>query len=297
MTTSNDEADRIAKLAHSLIQRIRPLTSCAVAFSGGVDSAVVAAAARRGLGDRSLAVTGVGPSLAEGELETARRVAQQIGIRHIVVPTRETEIDAYRRNDSRRCFHCKSHLYEEIAKLRTAEGFRVILSGTNQDDLGDIRPGLVAAENHGVLHPLAECGMDKRAVRELARWFGLEIAEKPATPCLASRFAYGVTVTDDRLRQVDAAERFLRELGFQTLRVRYHDGPLARIEVPTDQIARLANESNRGRIVDKFRELGFRAVALDLRGFRSGGLNELALVEIHPNSASTEPLSHAKPSP
>ncbi len=313
MVIECDENDRLNDIVQRLVDFIRPMGSCAVAFSGGVDSAVVAQAAQVALGDRALAVTGVSPSLAAGELEIARRIAAEIGIRHRILETHETEIDDYRRNDARRCFHCKSNLYSEIAKLRSDEGFSAILSGTNKDDISDHRPGLSAAETFGVRHPLAECDIDKPMVRAVARRWNLEVWNKPATPCLASRIAYGVTVTDERLQKVDLAERFLRGLGFDSLRVRFHEGDLARIEVPVEQISRLAAEPARSAIIERLRDLGFRFVSLDLMGFRSGGLNALlplvttgarsASVEDFERSdridhyASKEILSHAKPSP
>ena len=300
MVIECNDKDRLKGLVRRLVDFVRPLESCAVAFSGGVDSAVVAPAAQLALGDRALAITGVSPSLAHGELEIARRIAAQIGIRHRIIETHETELDDYRRNDARRCFHCKSHLYSEIAKLRTEEGFAAILSGTNKNDLGDHRPGLSAADSLGVRHPLAECEIDKPTVRALARCWNLEVWNKPATPCLASRVAYGVTVTDERLHKIDLAEQFLRGLGFDSLRVRFHEGDLARIEVSVEQIARLAAEPARSAIIERLRDLGFRFVSLDLMGFRSGGLNALLQIEAADHEidvSSKETLIHAKQSP
>ncbi len=271
-----------AKTAQRLIDFIRSFVSCAVAFSGGVDSAVVARAAFEALGEHALAITGVSPSLASGELEVAQRIAQRIGIRHRVISTRETELAEYQRNDARRCFHCKSHLYGEIFALRENEGFQTILSGTNLDDLGDYRPGLEAATEFEVRHPLAECKLDKKAVRALARWWGLEIWNKPAAPCLASRIAYGVAATEERLTLIDAAEKFLKGLGLDQLRVRLHEGELARIEVPANQLSLLTSEPTRTNVVRMLREMGFRFVSLDLAGFQSGGLNALLKLDANP---------------
>ncbi len=280
------EADSCGEVAQRLFDFIRPLSSCAVAFSGGVDSAVVGRAAFEALGEHALAVTGVSPSLASGELEIAQRIAQQIGIRHRIIETHETELADYQRNDARRCFHCKSHLYGEIFALRGEEVFQTILSGTNLDDLGDYRPGLEAATNFQVLHPLAECKLDKNSVRALARWWGLEIWNKPAAPCLASRVAYGVAATEERLARIDAAEKFLKGLGFDRLRVRLHEGELARIEVPADQLSLLTSEPTRTNLVKRLRDLGFRFVSLDLTGFQSGGLN--ALLALDTNAKTVE---------
>jgi uncharacterized protein len=287
--TTNDTCDahESAGAARRLVDRIRAMKSCAVAFSGGVDSAVLVKAAYEALGEHALAVTGVGPSFASGELENAREVARQVGIRHRVVETREAELADYQRNDARRCFHCKSHLYGMIAELRGDEHFREILSGTNADDLADYRPGLDAARAFNVRHPLAECGLDKQAVRGLARYWNLSVWDKPAAPCLSSRIAYGVAVTPERLNRIDAAEVYLKSLGLDTLRVRLHEGDLARIEVPTDQLAALISESARTEIIAKFRALGFRFIALDLAGVQSGGLN--ALLQIAPTQERAKP--------
>jgi uncharacterized protein len=275
---------RIPELARKLVDWIRPLQSCAVALSGGVDSAVVALAARLALGDHALAVTGVSPSQAAGERSAAQRIAAQIGIRHFSIETHEIERDDYRSNDARRCYHCKSELYAQIAELRGAERFAVILSGANQDDLSDYRPGLQAASEFQVRHPLAECAVDKVTVRELARFWELDVWDKPATPCLSSRIAYGVDVSVERLRRIDAAEQLLRARGYGPLRVRLHEGELARIELPPQQIFKMASEVERTAIAEAFLNLGFRFVSLDMSGFRSGGLNTLLPLDVHSTS-------------
>lgn len=268
-----------AQAAERLITCIREMESCAVAFSGGVDSAVVAQAASAALGNRAVAITGVSSSLASGELELAQRIAGRIGIRHRIIATRETELTDYQRNDARRCFHCKSHLYGEILRLQRDEEFQTILSGTNLDDLGDYRPGLEAASAYQVRHPLVECGLNKIAVRGIAQYWNLEIWNKPAMPCLASRIAYGVTVTVERLNQIDRAEKFLKDLGLDRLRVRLHEGELARIEVPLEQLGMLISEPTRTNVVGMLRELGFRFISLDLDGLQSGGLNALLKIQ------------------
>ena len=246
----------------------------AVAFSGGVDSAVVAKAAAVALGDRAVAVTAVSPSLASGELETAREVARRIGIRHEVVDTDEFARDGYVANASNRCYFCKTELYERLGSLKPRLGFETIANGANLDDRGDHRPGMRAAAEHEVRSPLIESELTKSDVRDLAREWGLPVWDKPASPCLSSRVAYGVEVTPERVRRIDAAERFLRDtLGLRELRVRCEANDLARIELPLPALPRLAEPGVREQVVGHLRELGFRYVTLDLEGFRSGSLN------------------------
>jgi uncharacterized protein len=239
------------------------------------------------LGDNAVAITGVSPSLADGELNVAQRIAAQIGIRHRLIETREMQRDDYRRNDERRCFHCKSELYSQIARLQNEERFAIVLSGANLDDLSDYRPGLQAASEFPVRHPLAECGIGKSDVRKIARWWGLEIWDKPASPCLSSRIAYGVEVSEERLRRIDAAEALLRARGFGPLRVRLHPGELARIELPIEQISRLIHDAERTAIADALSQLGFRFVSLDLAGFHSGGLNTLLPIEVRASAVAS----------
>lgn len=247
-----------------------------VAFSGGVDSAVVAKAAYERLKTRAIAATADSASLARVEFTLATELAQRIGIEHRLVATGEVSDPAYLQNDSQRCFHCKSHLFQSLQTMPEVREFGWwILTGTNRDDLGDWRPGLVAAGQHGVRSPLAELGIDKPGVRALAARWDLPVAEKPASPCLASRVAYGVAVTPERLARVEAAEAELRELGFIRFRVRLHEGELARIEVPVAELPRLLEPAARERLIRKLADLGFRFVTLDLEGFASGSLNRL----------------------
>ena len=257
-----------------LESRIASLGSAVVAYSGGVDSSLVAALAARALGDRALAVTAVSPALATGELAGARDAARAIGIAHEVITTDELSREGYVRNDRDRCYHCKTELYGRLLGLARRRGYDAVLSGANADDTGDWRPGLRAAAEHGVVHPLLEGGVGKEEVRALARRLGVPSADKPASPCLASRFAYGIRVTAEGLRRVDRAEEALRALGFEELRVRDH-GELARIEVPVDEIPRAAGL--RDRIGAELRRLGYTYVTLDLIGFRSGSGNEVLL--------------------
>lgn len=262
-----------------LLELLRSLESCVVAYSGGVDSAVVAAAAFRALGDRALAVTGVSPSLASGELEIARDVARTIGIAHEVVATNEFEQPAYLRNASDRCYHCKSELYSHLDRYLATRRWSCIVNGANLDDLDDYRPGMQAAREHAVRSPLAECGFTKADVRRLAAEWGLPVWDKPASPCLSSRVAYGEEVTPERLGMIDRAEAALRGLGFGVVRVRYHRGDMARLELPSDQLHRLGDDRLRLQIAQLLRGVGFRFVTLDLEGFRSGSLNQLVHLE------------------
>jgi uncharacterized protein len=241
-----------------------------VAYSGGVDSTFLAAEAHAVLGTRCLAVTAVSPSLARRELDEARRIALDRGWNHRVIATHEVAREEYAANDPDRCYWCKSELFDVLTPL-AAERSAAIAIGTVVDDLGDHRPGLRAAAERSIRQPLAETGFSKAEVRALSAEMGLPTADKPASPCLASRFAYGVRVTPQGLRRIERAEEMLRGLGFEELRVRDH-GDLARIEVPAPQIERAA--TLRAEILAALSELGFRYVTLDLMGFRSGSLNE-----------------------
>jgi uncharacterized protein len=263
----------------ALLAFIRRYESCAVAFSGGVDSAVVAKAAHLALGERAVAVTGASASLAEGELEEAAHVADLIGIRHEVIRTQEFTNPDYLRNAPDRCYHCKSELYTQLEGIAEPLGVDVILNGANLDDAGDYRPGMNAAREHQVRSPLLECGFTKADVRELAAVWRLPVWDKPASPCLSSRVAYGEEVTPQRLAMIDHAEQHLRSLGLRQLRVRYHKGDLARIEVPPEAISRLAQPAVYEQLVQRFKSLGFKYVTLDLEGLRSGSMNQVLPLE------------------
>jgi uncharacterized protein len=258
-----------------LFDLLRSYGSCAVAYSGGVDSAVVAKAAQLALGDRALAVTGTSFSLADGELSAARQLAELIGIRHQVLVTREFENANYVRNSADRCYHCKTELYTRLDDHLADLQVDVIVNGANADDLGDYRPGMQAANEHKVRSPLSDCGLSKSEVRQLAAEWSLPVWDKPATPCLSSRVAYGEEVTPERLAMIDAAERFLREHGLVELRVRYHKGDVARIEIPLGELARFAESPLRDQLVQYFKTVGFKYVTIDLEGFRSGSMNEV----------------------
>lgn len=276
----SDLADlELASKRDRLIELLRGMGRVVVAYSGGVDSAVVAKGAFEALGDGAVAVTAVSDSLAEGELEAAIELAKKIGIRHQVIRTDEFANPQYARNNPDRCYFCKSELYDRLSQLVDQHIGELIVSGANADDAGDHRPGLRAAGERGVRHPLQECGFTKADVRALARGWDLPAWDKPASPCLSSRVAYGEEVTPERVRMIDAAERTLRDLGLRVVRVRYHKGDLARIEVPVEELGKLASIEVREGIVAAFRAAGFQYVTLDLEGFRSGSLNAVIPIQ------------------
>lgn len=260
------DAKRIALIGH-----LRRLRRVVVAYSGGVDSAFLAAVAHETLGPDSVAATAVSPSLARRERDEARALAARRGWRHLEIPTNEVDRDEYARNAPDRCYWCKTELFDVLQPVAASLGARVVV-GTNLDDLGDYRPGLTAARERDAVAPLADAGLTKSDVRALSHELGLPTADKPASPCLASRFAYGVRVTEEGLARVEAAEEHLRSLGFSVLRVRDH-GDVARVEVPAGEIERAASFA--AEITAGLRAAGYRYVALDLAGFRSGALNEV----------------------
>lgn len=264
----------LAEKLAALCACLESLGSCAVAFSGGVDSAVVAKAATLVLGDRAIAVTAASASLASGELEAAARLAAEIGIAHRIIHTQEIDNPAYQRNGFDRCYHCKSELYDRTAELLPDLGVAQIVNGANADDAADYRPGMRAASERQVQSPLLECGLTKADVRALARYWKLPVWDKPATPCLSSRIAYGEAVTPERLAMIDAGERYLRSLGLVEFRLRYHSGDIARLELPLSELPRFCTSPLREQVSAELRRLGFRFVTIDLEGFRSGSLNQ-----------------------
>jgi uncharacterized protein len=262
-----------------LLALLEAMRRVVVAYSGGIDSTVVAKAAFLALGDQAMAVTADSPSVPRAEIAEARALAERIGIRHQLVSTEEFANPDYVKNDGTRCYYCKDELYGQIEGLLTVLDAEVICSGANLDDLGDYRPGLVAAAEHRVRHPLQEAGFTKADVRALARYWDLPTWDKPASPCLSSRIAPGVQVTPERTARVEAAEAYLKKLGYRDFRVRLHEGELARIEVPADGLALLADPDLCRELVQYLKSLGFRFVTLDLEGFRSGSLNTLVSLE------------------
>jgi pyridinium-3,5-biscarboxylic acid mononucleotide sulfurtransferase len=265
-----------AELQTRLERRLAGLGSAVVAFSGGVDSSLVAALAARALGPRALAVTAVSPALAEGELDGARNVAQAVGVAHLTVTTDELSRAGYRRNDRDRCYHCKTELYETLSALAHERGYEALLSGANADDLGDWRPGLRAAAEHGVIHPLLEAGATKQHVRALARLLAVPSAQKAASPCLASRIPYGRPVDPDTLALIDRAERAVRLLGYRELRVRHH-GELGRLELAEAELERALEPQAKTAVCEAIRSAGYPRAEIDGAPFRSGRLNDAFL--------------------
>jgi len=247
--------------------------SALVAFSGGVDSTLLAAVAHDVLADKAVAVTALSPAVPRSEADSAVEVARLIGIRHLIIKTREMDSPDYVANTPDRCYYCKNELFSHLRSLAEEMGLAYVLDGSNIDDEGDYRPGHRAAARHGIRSPLREAGMTKEDIRALSRKRGLPTWNKPAMACLASRLPYGTPITQAALRQVEEAEDFLRSLGLSQLRVRHH-GDIARIEVDSQGMSTLMREENRQAVVEKLRSLGYLYVALDLAGFRSGSLNE-----------------------
>jgi pyridinium-3,5-biscarboxylic acid mononucleotide sulfurtransferase len=278
MTTPADPA--LGVKIQLLLGLLRELPGAAVALSGGVDSAVVAQAAVLALGANAVAVTADSPSVPRAELELAKRLAAAVGIRHVVVGTTEFDDPNYLRNGGDRCYFCKSELYSRVVALLPELGVGVVCSGANLDDRGDYRPGLTAAAERGVRHPLQEAGFTKADVRAAAKFWGLSVWDKPASPCLSSRLAPGLAVTPERTGRVEAAEAYLKSLGLRDCRVRYHEGDLARVELPADEIARFLTGEPREALSMKLKALGFKFVTIDADGLRSGSLNALVSLEV-----------------
>ena len=263
--------DALAAKYEKLQADIRALGRVLVAFSGGVDSSLVAHVAAATLGENALAVTSGSKSLKRSDLKLAGELAEKWGMRHRVIVTDEVANPAYRANPVNRCFHCKTSLYDALARIASEEGFDHILNGTNADDLGDHRPGLQAAANYRVVAPLVDAGFHKADVRALAAELGMENAQKPQAACLSSRFPYGSHITEARLAQVEAAEDALADLGFSQFRVRHHE-EVARIELVASELPRALEL--RAEVERRVKDAGYRYVAVDLGGFRSGSLNE-----------------------
>lgn len=263
---------QLSDLRNRLEQEIARYGDVIVGFSAGVDSSVVAAAAHAALGERALAITAITETITQEDLDLARHIVGRTGMRHRWIEYNELEIEGYAENPSNRCYFCKDALYVRLARAAAEQGGAVLLDGTNADDAGDYRPGRQAAREHGVRSPLLDLGIPKNAVRELARSYGLPNHDKPSAPCLSSRVPYGTRITRAMLEQIDRAERNLRGLGFRELRVRHHN-EVARLELPKEEFARAIERAD--ELDAAVRGAGYRYVALDLLGFRSGSLNEL----------------------
>jgi pyridinium-3,5-biscarboxylic acid mononucleotide sulfurtransferase len=246
--------------------------SAVVAFSGGIDSTLVLKVAHDHLGPQAIGVTAVSPTFPHIELDVARRVGAEIGARHLIIETDQLEVEAFVRNDARRCYHCKTDLYRALGKLRQELGIDAIIDGTNLDDLGDDRPGITAAREWGVRSPLVEAEVTKTEVRTMARDLGLSNWAKPAAACLSSRIPRGTTITLERLSRVEQAEASLFREGLRQFRVRDH-GEIARIELESEELARMLDPDLRARLADKLKELGFHFVTMDLEGYRKGSTN------------------------
>lgn len=277
-------APHIAEKYQALRDNIAAYDSAIIAFSGGIDSSLVAFVAGQVLGRKAMAVTSASASLKRADLILAEKLAEDWGINHKVIVTDELSKPEYRANPTNRCFHCKTSLYTYLDELAATEHVEVVLNGTNLDDLGDHRPGLIAAENFEVRSPLVESGFSKADIRELARDLGLENADKPQAACLSSRFPYGTHITGELLAQVEGAEDVLADMGFSQFRVRHH-GDVARLEIPQAEFSKAIEQHD--QLQNRIKQAGYSYVALDLGGFRSGSLNEtltadhIAVVNIH----------------
>jgi len=272
-STCNSAAQALESKERSLRELLRGFDSVLIAFSGGVDSAYLAYVANEELGTRALAVTGDSASYPTFQRELADQLTTQFGIQHRIIFTEEFEDPNYTTNPANRCYFCKSELYSKLERLARSDGFNVICDGTNADDVGDYRPGREAAHEMGVRSPLLECHLTKADIRELSRRADLPTWNQPASACLSSRVPYGQMVTIEKLSMIDRAETALKQLGFQQVRVRHH-GDIARIEIGEDELSKALDPEMAQRVSAALKGLGFKYVALDLEGYRTGSLNE-----------------------
>jgi len=276
----DEESHEFATLKEQKLREIfRTLGSVIVAYSGGVDSSYVAYVANAELGPNAVCITGQSASLPSYQQEEIKRVVDEFGFHHEIMQTEELENPSYSANNADRCYFCKDELYGKLETIAASRGIECIVDGSTTDDVHDFRPGRTAATQHAVRSPLIEVGMSKSEVRELSRRAGLPTWDKPASPCLSSRIAYGTAVTIDRLSKVDRGEEILREFGFKEFRVRHHD-TLVRLEIAPAEMDRVLQKEVIEQLAARFRELGFKYVTLDLEGFRSGSMNEVLPINI-----------------
>lgn len=267
-TLTADEKER------NLRRLMREMQSVLVAYSGGVDSSYLALIATQELSEKALCVTGISPSVAQKQRDIAERIAADFNFNYQTVETEELENPLYKANPDNRCYHCKTELYERLVSIAGQNKIGYILDGANTDDTSDYRPGRLAATEKAVRSPLIEVGLSKNEIRELSRKHLLPTWDEPSSPCLASRIAYGVPVTIERLSKIELGEEFVRELGFREFRVRVHD-ELVRLEIAPVEMERALNLNVTEKLAGKFRRLGFKFVTLDLQGYRSGAMNEV----------------------
>lgn len=261
----------LSKKYQKLRELIGSFESVVIALSGGIDSSLVAFVAGKELGEKALAVTSGSESLKATDLQLAKEITSEWGLKHRIIKTREIENENYKKNPENRCYFCKSTLYADLADIAGREGFRWVLNGTNTDDIGDYRPGLIAADENSVKSPLLECSFSKKDIRALSEYLQLRNAKKPAAACLSSRVPYGTAISSQLLQQIEQAELVIEGLGLRNFRVRHH-GDVARLEVAPDDFPTIVEQ--RLEIERQFKDLGYGYVALDLRGFRSGSMNE-----------------------